>query len=77
VSFEDIVERIVRCIADIQHWMNTNFLKLNEDKTEVIFFGSSHQLKKVSVGSIPVGDTPIIPSSRLNLRTWALHTILT
>ena len=28
------------CIADLQHWMDTNFLKLNDDKTEAIFFGS-------------------------------------
>ena len=63
VTSDDIVERIVRCIADIQHWMDTNFLKLNYDKTEAIF-GLSHRLKKVSVESIPVGDASIIPSSR-------------
>ena len=55
VTSDAIVERIVRCIVDIQHWMDTNFLKLNDDKTEAIFFGSSHQLKKVSVECIPVG----------------------
>ena len=31
VTSDAIVERIVRCIADIQHWMDTNFLKLNDD----------------------------------------------
>ena len=65
VTFDDIVEWMVRCIADIQHWMDTNFLKLNDDKTEAIFFRLSHQLKKVSVESIPVSDTSIIPSSRV------------
>ena len=65
VTSDAIVERIVRCIADIQHWMDTNFLKLNDDKTEAIFFGSSHQLKKVSVECIPVGEASIIPSSRV------------
>ena len=33
--------------------------------TEAIFFGSSHQLKKVSVECIPVGEASIVPSSRV------------
>ena len=74
VTFDDIAERIVRCIADIQHWMDTNFLKLNDDQTEAIFFGSSHHLKKVSVESIPVGDVFIIPSSRVkNLQALCMQ----
>ena len=45
--------------------MDSNFLKLNDDETEAIFFRSSHQLKMVSVESIPVGDASIIPFGRL------------
>ena len=63
VTFDDFVERIVRCIADIPDWMDTNFLKLNDDKTKATFFGSSHQLKKISVEMIPVGEASIIPFS--------------
>ena len=29
-------ERIQNCIIDIKAWMTTNFLKLNNDKTEII-----------------------------------------
>ena len=32
------------CFRDIKVWMQTNFLKLNVDKTQVIFFGRSQEL---------------------------------
>ncbi len=59
---DDVVGRIVRCVADIQHWMDNNFLKLNGEKTEAILFGSPQQLKKVPTMRIPIGDISIIPS---------------
>uniref|UniRef100_A0A3Q2ZS88 Reverse transcriptase domain-containing protein n=1 Tax=Kryptolebias marmoratus TaxID=37003 RepID=A0A3Q2ZS88_KRYMA len=31
------------CLEDLKAWMALNFLKLNEDKTEVVFFGSSSE----------------------------------
>ena len=37
------------CISDIQCWMNKNFLKINIDKTQVIFFGRYQELNLYSV----------------------------
>ncbi len=59
----ELLDRIARCIADIRRWMQANFLRLNDDKTEIMVFGSAQQLKKVSVDSIPIGDVSVIPSS--------------
>ena len=36
-------QQIQDCLVAMQEWMNSNFLKLNNDKTDVILIGSRHQ----------------------------------
>ena len=55
-------KKIEACIEDIKQWMAANHLKLNTDKTEVLFVGTPAQLKKVQVESIQVGESKIKPS---------------
>ena len=50
------------CIRDIRLWMKHNFLKLNDDKSEFILFGSHQQLAKVSVPHVEIGGSSV-PSS--------------
>jgi len=50
------VERLQVCIKDIRNWMTTNYLKLNEDKTEFIMFASPYYSKRLPVTSILVGN---------------------
>jgi len=38
------VTRLERCIANIGHWMSANRLKLNADKTELLWTGTKHSL---------------------------------
>ena len=59
----ELLERIARCIAEIRQWMRANFLKLNDDKTEILLFGSFHQLKKVTIDSTSIGEVSINLSS--------------
>ena len=42
--------------------MSSNFLKLNDDKPEVIIFGSAEQLKKIELCAIRIGDSLITVS---------------
>ena len=42
-------------IEDIRTWITFNFLKLNEDKTEYIMFGTRHQLAKIELLDTKVG----------------------
>ena len=44
------VQRLEMCITDVSHWMAANRLKLNTDKTEVLWAGSKY-------GSIPLGSS--------------------
>ena len=43
-----------KCIQEIRSWMRQNFLKLNDEKTEFLLFGSRQQLSKVSLPFITI-----------------------
>ena len=46
---ESAINCIESCIDDIRQWMNDNFLKINDTKTEFMLIGSPQQLSKVSI----------------------------
>jgi len=48
------VTRLSQCIADVTEWLSASRLRLNPDKTEVMWLGSRHQVDKVTVHDIPV-----------------------
>ena len=52
------------CINEIRQWMKANFLKLNDDKTEFLLFGSHQQLSKINIEHINVGDSSIATVSQ-------------
>ena len=43
------MDQVKNCMVDVKHWMNRNFLKLNLDKTQVIFFGRKQEFSVFSV----------------------------
>ena len=59
------LNQLEACIADIKRWMLVNFLKLNDDKTEVMLFGSPYFLKKQPSISVLVGETLINSSTHV------------
>ena len=48
-----------KCVADLKVWMNENRLKMNNDKTEFILFGSKPQLDKCKTKTLNVNNTEI------------------
>ena len=42
------VDRHVLCLADVDKWMSDNFLKLNQEKTEVLIIGNKIESEKLS-----------------------------
>ena len=46
---ETAVQRFVSCTKKIESWMSSNRLKMNADKTQVIWIGSRQQLAKVDI----------------------------
>jgi hypothetical protein len=61
---DSCISTLQLCITEIRQWMKDNFLKLNDEKTEFLLFGSCHQLKKINIPFIRIGDSEIIPSSK-------------
>ena len=59
---DETLNRVEKCLRDIISWMNTNMLKLNTDKTEVIVFSSQNNAKYVDGLTVKVGDSTIEPS---------------
>ena len=57
----ECITKLEICLDAVHHWMQTHFLKLNENKTEFIILGSSQQLKKVGNITIRIGED-IIPN---------------
>ena len=60
-----------RCIEDIRHWMVSDRLLLNDDKTEFLLIGTRQQLNKVESLPLRVGTMDIEPVSCVrNLGVW-------
>ena len=34
------LKKLDACVNDVRCWMTTNYMKLNDDKSEIIFFGT-------------------------------------
>ena len=64
------------CINEIRQWMKSNFLKLNDEKTEFMLFGSHQQLSKISIDCIHIDDSSIASASQaqnLGAIFWFFH----
>ena len=61
---------IEACISDINKWMLSNKLKLNNSTTEVLVIGASHRPHQQFDLSLLVGDEHVVPTSSVrNLGT--------
>ena len=50
------------CVAEIRAWMFRNYLKLNDDKSELLVFHTRHSPRPV-ISNIMVGKEGVTPSS--------------
>ena len=58
-----VIGRLEKCCHDIRTWKRRNFLKLNDDKAEVLLIGSRQQLSKIALPGVTVGESLIAPAS--------------
>ncbi len=54
-------DSLTACIRDIKHWLSLNFLKLNNNKTEILMIGSATSVKKMDL-SFEIDGVHIKPS---------------
>jgi hypothetical protein len=57
------VSKLEQCVCEVQEWMETNFLKLNAEKTEVIVLGFRAQLVKFQLPFIDIAGVNIAAQS--------------
>jgi hypothetical protein len=62
---ESAIHRLELCISEIRIWMSSKFLKLNDDKTEFIIFGSKHHREKINILNIQIGNAKIPASDKV------------
>jgi len=63
------IVRLDHCIMDIDHWMSANWLKLNIDKTELIWTGTKYSVtvRNASFLSLRLDADVILPSQHVHL----------
>ena len=55
------INKIESCRDNVISWRSSNLLKLNQEKTEVVIFGSKLRLTKLDIECIRIGDSYIKP----------------
>jgi len=55
-------DSLTACIRDIKHWMSLNYLKLNNNKTEILMIGSATSVKRMDL-SFEIDRVHVKPSS--------------
>ena len=61
VESQQATTRLAECIERLDRWMGQNGLKLNAEKTQLIWLGSRHPLaNKADRLSAPSGDNYVI-----------------
>ena len=64
--------QVKSCLADVQYWMNDNFLKLNLDKTKVIFFGRKNDFSLFSI-DLSLGPKIFFADDNITVKTLGVH----
>jgi len=73
----DAMDRLAACIERIRDWMADNHLKLNEEKTQIIWLGTRQQLNKVTARALTLPNATIEFSTTVKDLGVALDSQLT
>ena len=68
---------VSECVDEIAAWMGADCLKLNREKTEVIWFSSPRNLKNIPSYSVRVLESNIFPSKSVRNLGISMHRDLT
>jgi len=48
------VDRLTRCLNDVNAWLSASRLRLNPEKTQILWLGSKHLVSDIAVTQVPV-----------------------
>ena len=64
-----VLGKLESSLKSVNQWMNQNWLKMNNDKTEFLLVVSRHQLLKCESNSVNVCDVTVTKSAHLGVYT--------
>ena len=56
------IRQLEACIDEVDTWMLTNRLRLNDDKTYILFTGTRTLLREIPLSTVGMGDADIVHS---------------
>lgn len=56
---DDACLQIEDCVNDMQQWMDRNFLKLNNEKTDILLVGSRHQHSTIDLSELTINNVAL------------------
>jgi len=62
LNFSSSLKNLEHCIGDIRLWMTQNVLKLNDNKTNIIYLASPHCVKSLTTPALQMGLSSITPN---------------
>ena len=62
-------------MLDVKCWMDAEYLRMNESKTEFIYFGSKQMLKKYNINAVNINGEHIARSDKVKYLGgfWTAH----
>ena len=66
-SLQESIACVEKCAMDIKIWMSKKMLKLNDDKTEVLYINSPYFQKSLSNPTLNIDQSSITPTSARNI----------
>ena len=59
LNFSSSLKNLEHCIADIRLWMTQNRLRLNDNKTNIVYLASQHSIKSLKTPALQTGTSLI------------------
>jgi len=63
MKHQDTISQFTDCLSDVEALMRASRLLLNQQKMQLMCFGSQQQLDMVSIGDVPVLSMALHPQS--------------
>lgn len=61
-ELDSAISRMESCLSSVQTWMAHHYLKMNDDKTELLLISSKQVAQRISIPFMQVGSHSIIPT---------------
>ena len=72
-NYAETMDKMKECLFEIEKWMKSKYLKINVDKTEVLFIATPRHHANFSNMSISIGKKCYVSSSNACMKSLGVH----